>query len=81
MCDFDFVVAGCVPFNRTSMELKRLFPKPQSLRITAFNRTSMELKHSVCKSCDGRNIVAFNRTSMESKHRRFIAEGETARGF
>ena len=54
-------------FNRTSMELKRLFPKPQSLRITAFNRTSMELKlrlkHLRCQL-----RCTFNRTSMELKH-------------
>ena len=56
-----------IPFNRTSMELKRVFIVLYlALERVPFNRTSMELKLS--KSTP-RHVFRwpFNRTSMELK--------------
>ena len=54
------------PFNRTSMELKRVMDPFFSVGLWTFNRTSMELK--LCPNLYFSHFhFSFNRTSMELK--------------
>ena len=55
------------PFNRTSMELKRMIGDIPYNTTSAFNRTSMELKPNQTLIFLLFTLLTFNRTSMELK--------------
>ena len=83
LCEgFAEVVNHFYPFNRTSMELKRVvdLPAPQLTR-PAFNRTSMELKRCGDTEFITRELIAFNRTSMELKPKHLFCYALFSGGF
>ena len=53
-------------FNRTTMELKRVFVFWQFYTFFPFNRTTMELKQAT-SVYDSLQMISFNRTTMELK--------------